>query len=134
MNWLFQQEIVEAEPTRVFGVGVGVFLIAFFAALGVLICLIGVALGRRLIFFLIGSGIFLLVITILFGAEKSTQYVVVEETLQEYNTKFVVRTLYLCILFVGLVMSLIASIGYITEDIQAEVIEDIESKRKRHFL
>ncbi len=39
-------ETTEAEPTRVMGVGVGVFLLIFFGSIALLMCLVGSATAR----------------------------------------------------------------------------------------
>mmetsp|Transcript_22900 Transcript_22900/g.34472 ORF Transcript_22900/g.34472 Transcript_22900/m.34472 type:complete len:136 (+) Transcript_22900:200-607(+) len=127
-------EVVEAEPTRVLGVGIGVFLIAFFFALALLLFVVGAALGKKGIFFGIGTGIFLLVCAILFGADRGSQYVIVEETVQDYSALFYPRVVFAAILGAGALMAAAPAVQMLTEQVHTEVMDDLETRRKRHFL
>lgn len=89
-----EDEYRKAEPTRIFGVGIGVFLVVFFFIVSCGICWIGTlvpenrTLPPKGTFTVVGTAIFGIVALVLLFADPEPQFEAKEDTVVEYRQNF----------------------------------------------
>ncbi|CAM9325630.1 unnamed protein product [Phaeothamnion confervicola] len=125
--------LVERPETRIFGIGVGVFLILLFGAISLATCCIGLTTDRPCSFATAATILFLLVLVVLFSGQQESKYEEQnDDVLEEYATGTVARAAVFAILMVFTIFGVLSTVwDHIITPMYATPLHDPPTTRRR---